>query len=76
MGLLYRRYFLKKRVESGGGGKLRDIYPVFFRYHHILPDEVGRQNPWMLFKLLDSLEEQTDDFDYSNNEHLMMFYGK
>lgn len=55
---------------------MRDIYQVFFKYHHLLPDEVGRQNPWVLFRLLDSLDDDTDDYDYSDNQHLMMFYGK
>ena len=52
---------------------LRDIYTMFLTYHHILPDEVGRQNPWVLFKMLDGLNEDTEDYD---NEHLRMFYGE
>lgn len=58
---------------SGGGGVLRDIYPMFLRYYHILPDEVGRQNPWVLMKMLDGLGE--DDEEYTD-EHLRMFYGE
>ena len=42
---------------------LRDIYTMFLTYHHILPDEVGRQNPWVLFKMLDGLNEDTEDYD-------------
>ena len=64
---------IKKRVTSGGSGVLRDIYTMFLTYHHILPDEVGRQNPWVLFKMLDGLNEDTEDYD---NEHLRMFYGE
>jgi hypothetical protein len=30
----------------------------------------------VLFRLLDSLDDDTDDYDYSDNQHLMMFYGK
>lgn len=43
----------------------------------MLPDEVGRQNPWVLFRLLDGLEEDADfsEIEY-NNEHLKMFYGE
>ncbi len=76
LGILCRCFILKKRVESGRGGLLRDIYTVFFKYHSLMPDEVGRQNPWVLFRLLDSLNETAEDYDYSDNEHLMMFYGK
>ncbi|MCI5605298.1 MAG: hypothetical protein ACI4C7_02025 [Clostridia bacterium] len=54
---------------------MRDIYQVFFKYHHLLPDAVGRQNPWVLFRMLDDLSEEEYE-DYSDNEHLMMFYGK
>ena len=52
---------------------LRDIYTMFLTYHHILPDEFGRQNPWVLFKMLDGLNEDTEGYD---NEHLRMFYGE
>lgn len=56
---------------------MRDIYPVLLRCHHLLPDEVGRQNPWVLFRLLDSLEEDADFSEIEgNNEHLKMFYGE
>lgn len=39
----------------------------------MLPDEVGRQNPWVLMKLLDSLGDETEEY---TNEHLRMFYGE
>lgn len=52
---------------------MRDIYPVLFRHHHLLPDEVGRQNPWVLFRMLDGLGEDTAEY---TNEHLKMFYGE
>ncbi|MBQ8301327.1 MAG: hypothetical protein IJX57_05125 [Clostridia bacterium] len=74
MGLLCRCVSIKKRVTSGdGGGALRDIYPVLLRHHHLLPDEVGRQNPWVLFTMLDGLGEEETDY---SNEHLKMFYGE
>lgn len=59
---------------SGEGGVLRDIYPMLLQYHHLLPDEVGRQNPWVLMRLLDGLGEKTDR-DISG-DYLNMFYGK
>ncbi len=52
---------------------LRDIYPVFLQYYHLLPDEVGRQNPWTLFYLLDAAGDDTEEYA---SEHLKMFYGK
>lgn len=52
---------------------LRDIYPMLLKYHHLLPDEVGRQNPWVLFRLLDGLGDDGEEYD---NEHLKMFYGE
>ncbi len=58
---------------SGSGGALRDIYPLLLKYHHMLPDEVGRQNPWVLMKLLDGLGDGTEEY---TNEHLRMFYGE
>lgn len=53
---------------------LRDIYPMLLKYHHLLPDEVGRQNPWVLMKLFDSLNSDAEEIEY--NEHLNMFYGR
>lgn len=52
---------------------LRDIYPLLLQHHHLLPDAVGRQNPWVLFRLLDSLESGTEEY---TNKHLKMFYGE
>ncbi|MBQ2664093.1 MAG: hypothetical protein IJP94_00865 [Clostridia bacterium] len=59
---------------SGRGGTLREIYTLLFEYHHLLPDEIGRQNPWVMMRLLDSLGGNTDEVEY--NDHLKMFYGK
>ncbi len=71
LGLLRRRALVKKRVGSGGGGRLRDIYAVLFRNHRLLPDSVGRQNPWVMFDMLDSLDNGAD---FEENEHLKMLY--
>lgn len=58
MGLVSGGYDSKKRGSresgnSGGsnGGKLRDIYALMFKVHHLLPDEVGRQTPRVLFEI-------------------------
>ncbi|MDY3971595.1 MAG: hypothetical protein SOZ28_02660 [Clostridia bacterium] len=46
---------------------------MLLKRHHLLPDAVGRQNPWVLFKMLDGLREDTEEY---TNEHLRMFYGE
>ena len=55
---------------------MRDIYALFLKYHHLLPDEVGRQNPWVLMKLLDSLGEDAEDLGERADDYLNMFYGR
>ena len=49
---------------------------MFLKYHHLLPDEVGRQNPWVLMKLLDSLGEDAEETGENANDYLNMFYGR
>lgn len=53
---------------------LRDIYPMLLQYHHLLPDEIGRQNPWVLMRLLDDLGNDTEE--EINDDYYKMFYGK
>ncbi len=55
---------------------MRDIYALFFKYHHLLPDEVGRQNPWVLMKLLDSLGADAEETGERADDYLNMFYGR
>lgn len=55
---------------------MRDAYVTFFKHHRLLPDEVGRQNPWILFKMIDSLADSEKEIDTGENEYLDMFYGK
>ncbi len=73
LGLLCRGSILKKSVRSGGGGRLRDIYKMFFKYHNLLPDTVAKQEPRLLLKVLDALDESEEEF---GSEHLRMFYGQ
>ena len=79
---VYRCTYSKKRVKSGdgkgsGSGKLSDIYKPLFLYHHLLPDEVGRQKPKVLFELIDSLSEDDEQEEYTGNDpYLKMFYGQ
>nr|DAZ12954.1 MAG TPA: hypothetical protein [Caudoviricetes sp.] len=41
----------------------------------MLPDEVGRQRPDVLFKMLDKLNEEEEPDYESMPEHMKMFYG-
>ncbi|MCI8956302.1 MAG: hypothetical protein HFE51_10430 [Clostridia bacterium] len=73
MGLVSGGYDSKKRGSresgnSGGsnGGKLRDIYALMFKVHHLLPDEVGRQTPRVLFEMLDTLNGETEAMPQTN----------
>lgn len=54
------------------------MYTVLFKVWGLLPDEVGKQNPFMLFRLLDDLERADEQLSSEGemNEHLKMFYGK
>ena len=62
-------------MRSGSGGKLREMYASMFTYHRLLPDVVGKQNPWAFFKMLDALDAETNA-DIDGNEYLEMFYGR
>ena len=74
MGLLHGGNFLKKRVGSGKGGAFRDLYGMFFKSFHILPDMIARQNPFILLNALDYQDEAEDEVPQSG--YLAMFYGK
>lgn len=53
---------------------MRDVYSTFFKHYRLLPDEVGRQNPWILFKMLDNVSSSPDKPE-NGNEYIKMFYG-
>lgn len=48
-----------------------------FKNYHMLPDEVGRQNPRILMDMLDNLNNYNDEEeDYTGGDpYLKMFYG-
>ncbi len=47
-----------------------------FKYYHILPDEVGRQDPKMLFELIYGLNDEQKANEYDTSDpYLRMFYG-
>ena len=51
------------------------MYASMFTYHHLLPDQIGKQNPWALFKMLDALDANNET-DFDGDEYLQMFYGQ
>ena len=51
------------------------MYASMFTYHRLLPDQIGKQNPWVFFKMLDAIDSGTST-DIDGNEYLEMFYGK
>ena len=54
----------KKRVTSGDDDTpvpMRRVYAQMFRAHHILPDELARQDPSILFRMFDDLDDIVDD---------------
>lgn len=50
----------KKRVksDSGKGGRARDIYGTMFKSKGILPNDLARQDPKLLFTVLNQLEDE------------------
>lgn len=64
-------------MNASGGEctELRMIYTTLFKMCNILPDEAGRQSPFVLFRMLDSLSSSDED-DRSWSGHLKMFYGQ
>lgn len=78
MGILRRGAVLKKLNLSGGnGGTLRTLYTALFKACRILPDEAGRQNPFVLFSMLHDLSPVDKDDDRPvMSGHLRMFYGQ
>ena len=76
MGLLCGGAFGKKLSSSGGEGRpLRSLYTDFFIHCNLLPDAVGKQNPFILLKMLSDLSEDDDDRLYTSG-HLRMLYGE
>lgn len=74
----YYKDYGKKRVTSGkgGGGSLTDIYVQMFKYYHLLPDEVGRQDPKLLFELIYGLDESgTSNQESYSSPYLRAVYG-
>ena len=76
---VYRSPYGKKRIKPGGSGAgrgLRGLYADLFRNYGLLPGEVSVQNPIILFKMLDMLDdERTQNETEITDENLRIFYG-
>jgi len=46
-----------------------------FRGYGILPAQLSRENPYILFSMLDSLDEEEEKEEYTDG-YLRMFYGE
>lgn len=70
----------KKRVKDGNNEEteirpLRSYYTDFFKSFQILPSELAKQSPKVLFKMLDGLEDEEDEAFEVSNPMLRAFYG-
>ena len=78
MEILYRRVDNKKRVKGGNSSKsdpLLTLYADWFRQRGLLPNVISKQNPFVLFKMIDDLEDDTEEVYTGNDPYLKMFYG-
>ena len=41
----------------------------------LLPNVISKQNPFVLFKMIDDLEDDTEEVYTGNDPYLKMFYG-
>lgn len=77
MEILYRRVDNKKRVKGGNSESqpLRKIYAQWFEKRGLLPDVISRQNPFVLFRMIDDLGDDEEEEYTGNDPYLKMFYG-
>ena len=78
MEVLYRGIDVKKRVKGSNSSKsqpLRTLYADWFRQRGLLPNVISKQNPFVLFKMIDDLEDDTEEVYKGNDSYLKMFYG-
>lgn len=55
---------------------LRGLYTQLFKSCRILPDEIGKQSPFVLFTMLHELMNDDEDDHPKMSGHLRMFYGE
>lgn len=77
MEVLYRGIDIKKRVKGNNSKSrpLRTLYADWFRQRGLLPNVISKQNPFVLFKMIDDLEDDTEEVYTGNDPYLKMFYG-
>ena len=77
MEVLYRSIDIKKRVKGNNSKSqpLRTLYADWFRQRGLLPNVISKQNPFVLFKMIDDLEDDTEEVYTGNDPYLKMFYG-
>lgn len=70
----------KKRVTPRGGSssggkysKFRELYAVLWRSNGVLPSELAKQDPRLLFCMLDTDNEP--ELPENMSPYLKMFYG-
>ncbi len=77
MGLLRRRINVKKRVKGNNAENrpLRTLYADMFKGRGLLPDILSRQSPFVLFKMLDDLDDTMEEY-MGDDPYLKIFYGQ
>ena len=66
---------LWKFYNSSKSQPLRTLYADWFRQRGLLPNVISKQNPFVLFKMIDDLEDDTEEVYTGNDPYLKMFYG-
>lgn len=77
MEILYGSTYIKKRVKgsSSDNKPLRTLYADLFKKMGLLPDTIMKQNPFVLFRMLDDLDDTAERQD-EIPENLKFFYGQ
>lgn len=76
LGLVCGRIDSKKRLSrrtESSGGSLSDLYGIFLKKWGILPSELARQDPKLLFMALDTMNSSKDELQIPPG--MEFFYG-
>lgn len=63
---------LKTTSYSDKNMSFGDLYGQLFKAHGLLPDVVARQDPWLLFMMLDGLSKEEREIP----PNMAFFYGE